>query len=201
MSQCDEASCGAARPGGDSTPPGDVSPDEGEYWRRAAGELSDWAMEHLAARRDAHGHHYSDIDSKTGDVVTRRCFVHGPVTRELLVRHFAATATDDVQGLLVATLDEECLWLVVDVDNHADDPALIAVNRAYALLLHDRARVLGITPLLFDTNGRGSFHVWCLLGGLAPQADTWKLAYYLARDWADHGLPGRPDLYPRKPAL
>jgi hypothetical protein len=129
----------------------------------------------------------------------RRRVRYVPLDRYELIDHYAATTPGQVRGMHVADATEMGLFAVLDVDNHGDLPELVEINRVFALAAFEEARAAGLAALLFDGNGRGSYHVWILLGGPTSMRDSWRLCRWLSRAWAAAGLPKAPDLFPHRP--
>jgi Primase C terminal 2 (PriCT-2) len=173
--------------------------EPGAAWAARRRELAAWTLR-IRVRDDAQGSHYWGEDEKTGNSVVKRFVCYKGLDLDTLAQHFAATSAEEVKGLHVADADEHCLVAVVDIDNHADDPALVAINRDYALAVHGEALALGLAALLLDGNGKGSYHIWVLLGRRTPMRLAYVLCRWLTRGWAEAGLPKAPDRFPTRPS-
>lgn len=166
--------------------------DDAVAWRASFDELACWAWRHLVNRRDVFGGQYVD-DSGAIRRTTRR----DGLTREVLYRHFAAARTEDVIGLHATAPDETCRWLAVDIDAHDGQGACPEANFRHARAILERASRAGLAARLIDSGGgNGGFHLWATFGGPIPMADARRLVLWLVRDWAEHGLARRPDLFP-----
>ncbi len=166
-----------------------------EAWRRRAIELAAWVLLLLVNRTDVHGGYY--VDGGRVKPTTR----HVGLTTARLTVHFAADGTDDVCGVHVTGPDETSRWCVVDIDAHAGDDSDPAANFRFALHVLERARAIGLSALLFDSNGAGGYHIWLLFDRPFPTATVWRLGKYLVRDHAAFGLVKAPESFPKAPAL
>jgi Primase C terminal 2 (PriCT-2) len=165
---------------------------ESAAWSARAEELTRWAKATLVNRRDVYGGQYRDQDGE----IKRTTWRDG-LSDERLVRHFAAETTEDVIGLHSTAPDETCCWAGIDIDRHDGDGASAEANLRFARQILRRAYGAGIAARLIDSSGgRGGFHVWLVAGRPIPMADARRLACWMVRDWAEHGLPRRPDLFP-----
>jgi hypothetical protein len=171
--------------------------DHAADWRRQATELADWMLP-LVVRDDCHGGHRLCDD---GRQMVERTTYKSPLTRDVLVDHFAAEDARAVCGLHISSPDERCLLVVVDIDAHGDPGDDPEQNRAFARHVHEEAGRLGFAVLLLDSNGRGGYHVWVLLGQMTPMAQACRLGKYLVRDHRAFGLVDPPETFPKRPCL
>ena len=180
-------------------PAAEASPSEA--WIEHAEALADWTLAHLVVRRDAQGRHYVE-PGDDGTEVFGRCVSYEPLEREDLVDHFLSTTTRQVRAIHVSSADECCRFLVLDVDNHEHDPDL---GRDQPGVRPGRARRglrrLGLSPLLIDGDGGGSFHLWVPLGREVPMREACRLGRWLVRGWGEAGLlqEKQPELFPASP--
>ena len=56
-------------------------------------------------------------------------------------------------------------------------------------------------PCLIDSNGAGGYHLITLLDGEYPLADVFDFVSELRDDWANYGLPRKPEVFPPKRAV
>jgi hypothetical protein len=186
----------------------------GEEWKTRSQELADWAMERLVNRKDVWGQ-YSllsphealeqgrsykamtlPIASMRGDDM---------VTLDKLARHFASRRQHRPQliGLHAESKEGTSRWLAIDIDNH-DLEAVGAPERARRNLTGalEWWRMLaerGYDPLLFDSSGKGGYHLWVLLAEPAPTAHVWAMVKALATTWERHHLEEEPEIFPKQP--
>jgi hypothetical protein len=164
----------------------------GDAWTARAPELADWAWQFLVNRRDIHGGQWIDREG-----VIHRTTRHDELTHDWLVRHFTARETEDVIGLHCVAPDETCRWLGIDIDRHDGQGACPEANLRFARAVRNSACRSGLDVRLLDSSGgRGGFHLWVVFDRPIPMADARRLALWLVRGWAEHGLPKRPDLFP-----
>jgi hypothetical protein len=186
-----------------------------QAWINRAGELAEWAWR-MVNRRDAwggyhrvaeRGREYTDKDGavKTLGRVTTRPLPRdrGKVllTKEVLVRHFAAEAPEHVVGLHTTSPENTSRWGAVEVDQHGDGGNSPEANFAASLAWHDELIRRGFRPLLTDSNGRGGYHLRLLLDQPAPTSRVFAFLKGLVADFARHGLTAAPECFPKQPAV
>ena len=145
-------------------------------WQSYCRELAAWAWERLAIKRDRHGKYSADGNA---------AWSSSPVTREILATHFAGVVTI---GLGATSLEDQCISVAWDFDNHVDDVAT-SKNLAYAIVIANRLFGMGFRAIIVeDSDGKGSIHVWLLFSSPIPAATAHRFATSIARDYARHGL-------------
>ena len=85
------------------------------------------------------------------------------LTHHVLERHFRATRPEDVVGIHTTSLENLSRYGTAEVDHHGPESTSAEVNEKAALALYERARSLGLQPLLWDSNGKGGYHLDLLL--------------------------------------
>jgi hypothetical protein len=184
----------------------EIKPNIAAAWRLGAPALAAWAMARLVNRHDARGGYrppdevgkeYTRRDGavgKLGSQTTRK----GRLTLPILTRHFAGRGRADIVGLHSTSPDNTSRWAAPDIDHHAEHSPSAESNLAAALAWYERLRHLGFWPLLEDSNGTGSFHLWTLF--TEPTATPLAHAFvrWLTADHARHGLPARPECFPKQ---
>jgi hypothetical protein len=82
-----------------------------------------------------------------------------------------------------------------DIDRHSegDDPAATwrAAKARYEFLVD-----LGFRPLLIDSNGNGGYKLYVIFDEEITAQHARRFGLWLARDWADHGLPKLNEVFP-----
>ena len=145
-------------------------------WKTHCRELATWAWERLAIKRDRHGIYSADGSA---------AWSFSPVTKENLAAHFAGEIT---LGLGATSLDDQCLWVAWDMDNHVSDMQTNQ-NLAYAIILRDRLRALGFNAVLIeDSDGKGGIHVLVFFSSPIPAKLAHEFSKWVARDYKEHGL-------------
>ena len=162
-------------------------------WEDWSVPLAEWVDEHLVNRRDCRGGYYEKggnvflTTAKDGDVLslvtaTGTAPDAGPLTLDVIARHFQAKAIDDVIGLHAIEPGETCFsrWVALDLDRHEEgvDPD---ANHRGALAAADIARARGFDALVLDSDGRGGFHIYVVLSGPAPTPRVRALAVEMAK--------------------
>src|SRR5262249_52094515 len=122
----------------------------------------------------------------------------------MLQQHFAGRNRGDILGLHSTVRDEsgDCWsrWLGADIDRHGDEGDPDA-NLRFALDRHERARRLGFRPLLFDSNGKGGYHLVLLFAGPVATRTVFRFGRWLIRGWDDFGLGKEPEVFPKQPGI
>lgn len=107
-----------------------------------------------------------------------------------LLNHFFGRR---IIGLHTTSLANTCRWMVFDFDAHED---ATDANMKPALELAARIRAIGLTPYIFDSNGKGGLHVWVVF----PRARKTHRVHDLARSLADgmdcESFPKQPHVEP-----
>jgi hypothetical protein len=172
-------------------------------WEERADDLAQWAMARLVNRRDVWSQ-YTLRGDKIGVVMLpipeRRALGTDMVTMQKLRRHFAGRSRSHLIGLHAFSDHNTAKWFAVDVDLHdptvANADELSAANLAACLTWAGRLREKFIDPCVMDSSGAGGFHLWALLDREYPLADVYEFVSELRSDWADLGLPRRPEVFP-----
>jgi len=172
-------------------------------WEERADDLAQWAMERLVNRRDVWSQ-YTLRGDKIGVVMLpipeRRALGTDMVTLQKLRRHFAGRSRSHLIGLHAFSDHNTAKWFAVDVDLHnptvANADELAAANLAACLTWAGRLREKFLDPCVMDSSGAGGYHVWALLDREYPLADVFEFVSELRDDWADFGLPRRPEVFP-----
>jgi hypothetical protein len=145
-------------------------------WKKLAEALADWTLARLVVRRDVYGRTWPDGSRDTA---------HAPVTRELLIRHHRGEIT---LGLHSTSPDNLCLALAGDVDAH-NDKADPDVNWRIATLIVEVLAELELNALIFDSDGKGGFHVWTFFKKPVASAAVKWLADHVNTRLKAAGLP------------
>lgn len=111
---------------------------------------------------------------------------------EALRAHFVGRR---IIGLHSTSLANTCRWMVFDFDAHE---GATDANMNPALGLAARIRAVGLVPYIFDSNGKGGLHVWCVFPRARKTHRVYDLAVRLADGFGceafpkqDHVEPGR----------
>lgn len=156
--------------------------------------LALWTWRHLVNRTDAYVRYralHRRFDGRKMWTVRST-----PLDVATLKRHFIGHKVEDVVALHAISRENTCRWVAVDLDCHADDPALASKNCAYAVVLANRLLGYGFRPLVLDSDGRGGFHLLVLFSEPVDASVAFSFVHWLTADWACYGV-GRPDLFPR----
>jgi hypothetical protein len=153
----------------------------------------------LSVRDDVHGRYYVDGDGDDGRPIIKSRTAHSGLDWDVILAHFTAPAPETICGIHIMSRGEECLVIVIDIDRHPKDDVDPKTNRRYAKHVYHRARALSFDCLLFDSNGRGGYHVWIVLQKMIPAHDAFRLGRWLVSDHAAFGLTKRPETFPKSP--
>lgn len=174
-------------------------------WQNYSEQLAEWAMEHLANRRDV----WSQYTLRNGEVRVvmlpikeRRAAGTDMVTITKLKRHFGGRVVSHLIGLHSISDHQTAKWFGIDIDLHDETLAnageIAEANLNAALVWAARLRAAGFDPLVFDSNGVGGYHIWVLLDREYPLADVYDYADSVRSDWQQLDLPRKPEIFPPK---
>lgn len=174
-------------------------------WQDYSDRLAEWAMHHLANRRDV----WSQYTLRDGEVRVvmlpikeRRKAGTDMVTLNKLRRHFSGRAVSHLIGLHSISDDQTAKWFAIDIDLHNESEVnsdeVAEANLSAALEWTKRLRGSGFDPLLLDSNGVGGYHIWVLLDREYPLADVFDFADSIRVDWEKLNLPRKPEIFPPK---
>ena len=144
-------------------------PDE-FAWISRADELADAAVR-LVNRDDCCGGYFG----QRGTTHKEEYFESWQPMPDALRLHFTG---DRIIGLHTTSLSNTCRWMAFDLDAH---DAATDANMKPAQVLAARIKAIGLTPYVFDSNGKGGLHVWCVF----PRARKTHRVYALARQLSD----------------
>ncbi len=158
-------------------------------WQRNADRLAKWAMQHLVNRDDAYGAY-----GKSGPYTCKKQLNH-----KVALRHFLATGREDVIGSHSISLTDTSLSVGLDIDAHGEvTPELAATNLKYALAKYAELTAVGFTVLLYDSNGKGGYHLRVLFNQPTPSELAFRFGRWLVRDWKNSGLDAQPESFPSR---
>jgi putative DNA primase/helicase len=190
--------------GGTGGKPGGT--DAGAAWADRAEPLADWARERLVNRTDAWiqyrpeeevGREYTKDDGTTGTLGEQRT-VRGTLTRARLVQHFRPRRRSDIIVLHTASADNTSKGGGPDIDCHGEGSTDPTTNRTAAIAWYDKLRSQGFTPLLYESNGRGGYHLRILLAEAIPAGRLFWFLKLLTANYAELGFPKRPEHFPKQ---
>ena len=186
----------------------------GQEWKERSRELADWTMERLVNRRDVWGQYalLSPEQARESGRTYKAMTLPVPemrgedrVTLDKLARHFASRRLHRPQliGLHAESQEGTSRWLGIDTDNHDLDAvgadARARCNLAGALSWWRAFGERGYDPLLFDSSGRGGYHLWVLFAEPAPTATVFDLVKAVASTWEANQLEEEPEVFPKQP--
>jgi len=168
--------------------------DMNRPWTSHVDALADWAWS-IAGRRDAFGRY---IPPERRKPKGRAAYTEkAGLSLAVLKAHFLGEC---VVGVYLLHPDGTCRMGVVDIDRH-DDRGSREANERAAIALHDRALGMGLSPILEDSDGKGSFKLWIAFGEPVPAGSIRRLLRSLVRDWKATGLASEPEIFPKQDAL
>jgi hypothetical protein len=174
-----------------------------------AAELAQWAWANLVNRADAwgaytprerRGQEYTKKDGTRAKVSISNT-AKGALTLNVLARHFRGQRVEHLVGLHTTSPENTSRWAGVDIDQHGDSGSAPAANLTAALAWHNRLCRLGFQPLLTDSNGAGGYHLLTLFSKPVKTPLVYSLLHWLIADHAKHGLPHRPETFPKQAYL
>lgn len=172
------------------------------------GELDGWIgnqrglfdfVKRVAIRADCHGAY-----STTGKPWTCK----EPITVSKLSNHFVGNQTIGVH--VVSPTGNMAKVVIFDIDLHdepkphkGDDqaaPADPTKNLEYARHLWGKYKQLGIDSLLFDSNGKGGYHLWTVFDFPMSAGLLRSFGLWMTRDAIDFGVTP-PEVFPKQDAI
>jgi hypothetical protein len=181
-------------------------------WMLHSAELARWAMARFVNRTDVWGayllscYRTPDNDGKPRSSITRtapaRCN-RGKVllTLDILARHFIGEDAGHVIGVHSTSPRNTSLWGSLDIDWHSECSSDPQTNLRAATSWYQELRLLGFRPLLTDSNGRGGYHLVTIFNEPVPTPTVFAFLHWLTSDYAKHGLPARPEHFPKQPRI
>jgi putative DNA primase/helicase len=173
-------------------------------WRARAEDLARWAKDRLVNRTDVWGT-YRPLDRRQqGNSWTAPAkSIRGQVflTQDVLVRHFRGDRPEEVVGLHTTSPANTSLWGAVEVDRHGDGGNDAEANLASVLAWYRCLTEMGFRPLLTDSNGVGGYHLRALCSEPVPTPRVFAFLRWLTADHVRHGLPARPETFPKQPTV
>lgn len=171
-------------------------------WHARAESLARWAMLRLVNRTDRCGGYFVR-DGKTciftapADAKDAKL---GYLSHTKLLQHYRAVDTRQIVGVHSYGADKFGKWVNIDIDNHdgakegKGDPL---ANERYAVHIARKVAALGLCHLLYESNGKGGFHLWVLFDGAVPAAVLRSLGNWLVSDSAEWGFEKPPEVFPK----
>ena len=185
----------------------------GDEWAERASELADWAMEKLMNRKDVWGQ-YSVLTPaerrrsgrayKAMTLPMKDMRGEDMVTIDKLTRHFGSRhhRKPQIIGLHAKSKEQTSRWFAIDIDLHdfnkttAEDHARRNFNGALKWWRELQQRQYD--PLLFNSNDRGGYHIWCLFKEPAPTVDIYAMVKSISESWESNNLDEEPETFPKK---
>ena len=174
-------------------------------WQGRGPELAAWIMKTLVNRTDVWGRYLPKRNRKKktgfqGNAITapfrdERGKVFLNTTS--LEKHFKAT-DGGVLGIHSVGSDWSSRWFAVDIDLHDDEDLSVSPegNFVAAREWYTRLQEMGFDSLLFDSNGRGGFHLWVIFDEPMNAKSVRAFADRLVKDYEKRGLDHSPELFP-----
>ena len=177
-------------------------------WAERAGELATWFDKHMVNRTDVWGRYLKEKyrgESNTG--APKNKAITAPFRQERgkvflqsssLEKHFKAKDGGGVLGLHSSSSDGTSRWFAIDIDLHDDDDLSVTRegNFVAAKAWWTKLRKLGFDPILFDSNGKGGFHLIVFLSKPMATKSVRSFVEMVVSDFDRHGLDDPPDIFP-----
>lgn len=144
-------------------------------WQSEATMLSDWCSGRMAIKKDRFGCYAANGSARWSS---------SPLSQEILESHFRGEQTI---GLGTTSVDDQCLFVALDLDNHVSDQHDNA-NLAYAIVVAERLRSLGVTPLIEDSDGKGGIHLFVFFSSPVKSETAYNFIRSVVRDFKEHQL-------------
>lgn len=175
-------------------------------WRERASELAQWTYTNLVNRTDVWGrylprkHRENKAGLKNNAITAPFRDERGKVFlgHSSLEKHFKAKDGGGVLGVHSASSDKSSRWLAIDIDLHDEDNLSVTAEGNYVAAIAWWKKLVdqGFDPLLFDSNGKGGFHIWLIFERPMTTRSVRRFADELVADFSQQGLDCTPDLFP-----
>ncbi len=177
-----------------------------DEWRERAPELAEWTFERLVNRTDVWGRylkkqHRENTRGERNNAITAPFRdERGKVFLGLssLEKHFKAKDGGGVLGLHSVGSDGSSRWIAIDIDLHDEDDLSVTREGNFVAAKGWLTKLveMGFDPLLFDSNGRGGYHLWIIFDQPMRTKSVRKFAESVVSDFDKKGLDAPPDLFP-----
>ena len=180
----------------------------GKDWREAAEPLAQWTDDRLVNRSDVYRAYKLPNNRYLGEPITyTKPFLEearefGSLTRGIVEGHYRCGDPVELIGIHAIAFDNTSRWFVINVDQKDANGAILAEANANAAFgWNDDLQLLGFTPLLFDANGAGGYHVLVCLSHEIPSRLVHEFATDIVQNYGDYGLAQAPEVYPSEPEV
>lgn len=177
-----------------------------DEWRQRAPELAQWTMTHLVNRTDVWGRYLAKKHRTNKDGIKNNAITapfrdeRGKVFLNLasLSKHFKTRNVGGILGVHSSGSDGTARWLAIDIDLHDEEELSVTAegNFVAAKAWYDALQAKGLDPLLFDSNGKGGFHLIVIFEKPMNARSVRKFGEGLVADYDKRGLDGPPELFP-----
>ena len=157
-----------------------------KIWQRHCKSLAEVAWQRFAIKRDRHGMYSADGSAS---------WSYSEVTKDDLAAHFAGEITI---GLGSTSIDDKCLGVAVDLDNHVDDQATNQ-NLDYAIILLNKLAEHGVYAIVEDSDGKGGIHVWVLFAEPIPARAAYRFINWITQGYEQH--VDKIECFPKQPTV
>jgi len=171
-------------------------------WMARLDELAAWFDAHLVNRRDGWGEYYvhkGEVRTITAPAKERRGLEILSPQRILL--HLADPSPSARIGFHTTSPANTCRWIAIDIDDHTSDGRYRVPNLLAATCWFSTLRAKGLHPLLFDTNGRGGFHLYVIFAHPLSSKVAHAFAKSIVAEFSQYGLEVAPEVFPKQPQL
>lgn len=177
-------------------------------WRQRAPELAQWTMTHLVNRTDVWGRYLAKKHRTTKDGIQNNA-ITAPFRDERgkvflndssLQKHFKTRNVGGVLGVHSSGSDGTARWIAIDIDLHDEEELSVTAegNFVAAKGWFDQLQEMGLDPLLFDSNGRGGFHLVIVFAEPMDARNVRRFGDEFVSDFDKRGLDGPPEMFPGK---
>lgn len=179
----------------------------GDEWRARAADLAQWVMVHMVNRTDVWGRYlakrYRENEARNHAITAPFREERGKVFLKAtsLEKHFKTRSVGGVLGLHSSSSDMTSRWLAIDIDLHDADDLSVSREGNFAAAAYWRNRLVEMKfdPLLFDSNGKGGFHLVVIFAQAMETESVHEFGKRLVEDYEKRGLDRKPEIFPNKP--
>jgi len=175
---------------------------ESVTWTARLDELAAWYDAHLVNRRDGWGEYYvhnGEVRTTTAPAKGRRGLEL--LTQQRILRHLTDPSPSARIGFHATSPANTCRWIDIDIDDHTSDGRYRVPNLLAATCWVTALRAKGLHPLLFDSNGRGGFHLYVIFAHPLSSKVAHAFAKSIVADFKIYGLETEPETFPKQAQL
>lgn len=177
-----------------------------DEWASMKRPLSEWGMRYMVNRVDCRGGYWKK-DGVVKPTTRKDRSVYpdvkrddGPLTSVVIERHFDPPHGEElgsIVGYHSISREDTCKWACIELDAHGGEAHEREANTTAALAWYKKLTEDGYTCRLWDSDGKGGYHLDILLLP-SPSHDVYFFGRAMVADHRDYGLANPPEVFPKR---